>query len=42
MSLLLGRRVDVNREVMDDNDRCIMKEMVKWWQRHKMLIGWVN
>ena len=24
----------MNREVMDDIDRCIlMKEMVKWWQR---------
>ena len=36
--LLLGRRVDVNREVMDDIDRCIMKEMVMWWQRRKVLL----
>ena len=28
--LLLGRRVDVDREVMDVIDRCIMKEMVMW------------
>ena len=42
VSLLLGRRVDVNREVMDDIDRCIMKEMVTWWQRCKVLLGWVN
>ena len=42
VSLLLGRRVDVNREVMDDIDRCIMKEMVTWWQRRKVLLGWVN
>ena len=32
----------MNREVMDDIDRCIMKEMVKWWQMCKMLFGWVN
>ena len=42
VGLLLGRRVDVNREVMDDIDRCIMKEMVTWWQRRKVLLGWVN
>ena len=42
VSLLLGRRVDVNREVMDDIDRCIMKEMVTWWQRRKVLLGWIN
>ena len=41
-SLLLGRRVDVDREVMDVIDRCIMKEMVMWWQRRKVLLGWVN
>ena len=40
--LLLGRRVDVDREVMDVIDRCIMKEMVMWWQRRKVLLGWVN
>ena len=40
--LLLGRRVDVDREVMDVIDRCIMKEMVIWWQRRKVLLGWVN
>ena len=27
----LGRRVDVNRKVMDVIDRCMMKEMVTWW-----------
>ena len=42
LSLLLGRRVDVDREVMDDTDRCIMKEMVMWWQRRKVLLSWVN
>ena len=31
MNLLLGRRVDVNRKVVDDIDRCMMKEMVTWW-----------
>ena len=36
------RRVDVNGEVMDDIDRCIMKEIVTWWQRRKVLLGWVN
>ena len=40
--LLLGRRVDVDREVMDVIDRCIMKEMVMWWQSRKVLLGWVN
>ena len=40
--LLLGRRVDVDREVMDVIDRCIMKEMVMLWQRRKVLLGWVN
>ena len=40
--LLLGRRVDVDREVMDVIDRCIMNEMVMWWQRRKVLLGWVN
>ena len=40
--LLLGRRVDVNREVMDVIDRCIMKEMMMWWQTRNVLLGWVN
>ena len=41
--LLLGRRVDACEwEVMDDIDRYIMKEMVTWWQRRKVLLGWVN
>ena len=40
--LLLGRRVDVDREVMDVIDRCIMKEMVMWQQRRKVLLGLVN
>ena len=40
--LLLGRRVNVDREVMDVIDRCIIKEMVMWWQRRKVLLGWVN
>ena len=42
VSLLLGRRVDVNRVVMDDIDRGIMKKMVTWCQRRKVLLGWVN
>ena len=42
LSLLLGRRVDVDREVMDDTDRCITKEMVTWWQRCKVFLSWVN
>ena len=32
----------MDREVMDVIDRCIMKEMVMWWQRLKVLLGWVN
>ena len=31
VNLLLGRRVDVNREAMDGTDRCIMKVMVTWY-----------
>ena len=35
----LGRRVDVNREVMDDINRYIMKEMVK---RCKVLLKYAE
>ena len=40
--LLLGRRVRVDWEMMDVIDRYIMKEIVMWWQRRKVLLGWVN
>ena len=34
VSLLLGIRVDVNREVMDDIDRCIMREKERRGHRY--------
>lgn len=42
VDLLLKGRLNVKMEVIDEIDRCVVKEMMKWWQRCKLLLGRVS